>query len=217
MEICINESSGIYMIKNILTGGLYIGSAVNFMKRSRKHIYQLNLNEHHSIILQNSWSKHGGNNFVFIILEIVEKKEELLQREQFYFDLHKPEYNILKNAGSNLGKKHSAETKKKMSDSHKGEKAPWFGKKLTPEMIEKNRIAHLGKIPSIETREKMSASHKKRYIDKESPCKGRVQPSDERAKRSISGKKAWSDKILREKHSDLIKKWWAERKKNKNK
>ena len=215
MQICKDESSGIYMIKNILTDELYIGSAVNFMKRSRKHIYQLNLNEHHSIILQNSWSKHGCDNFVFIILEIVEKKDELILREQFYFDLYKPKYNILKNAGSNLGKKHSDETRKKMSEAHKGEKASWFGKKHTSEMIEKNRAAHLGKIPSLETREKMSTAQKKRYIEKESPCKGRVQPSGERAKRSISGKKAWSDKVLREKHSELIKKWWAERKNKK--
>lgn len=31
-------------------------------------------------------------------------------REQFYFDLLKPEYNILEKAGSSLGFKHSEET-----------------------------------------------------------------------------------------------------------
>ena len=39
----------------------------------------------------------------------------LIEREQYYLDLLKPEYNILKIAGSMLGFKHSEATKIKMS------------------------------------------------------------------------------------------------------
>lgn len=36
--------------------------------------------------------------------------ESAIQREQYYLDLLKPDYNILKTAGSFLGFKHSEET-----------------------------------------------------------------------------------------------------------
>ena len=45
---------------------------------------------------------------------------DLLQREQYYFDKLKPQYNILKIAGSSLGSKLSEETKAKISKALKG-------------------------------------------------------------------------------------------------
>jgi hypothetical protein len=44
----------------------------------------------------------------------------LLKKEQYYLDLLKPQYNILKIAGSFLGFKHSIETKKILTISMKG-------------------------------------------------------------------------------------------------
>jgi hypothetical protein len=41
------------------------------------------------------------------------KKENVISREQYYFDFLNPEYNILKIAGSSLGYKHSLETRLK--------------------------------------------------------------------------------------------------------
>lgn len=71
--------------------------------------------------------------------------ENLLKREQYYLDLFKPDYNILKKAGSRLGHKlseetkdkisaamigitRSEETKAKLSEANKGAKHPMFGK-----------------------------------------------------------------------------------------
>ena len=53
--------------------------------------------------------KHGYAEFRLEILEYC-SGEILLKREQHYFDKCKPEYNILKIAGSSLGHKHSKET-----------------------------------------------------------------------------------------------------------
>jgi hypothetical protein len=41
----------------------------------------------------------------------------IIQREQYFIDLLKPQYNILHVAGSSLGYLHSADTKKKISDT----------------------------------------------------------------------------------------------------
>ena len=49
-----------------------------------------------------------------------------------------------------LGKIHSEETKKKMSESKMGEKNPWFGKKHSPETIEKMRKAALNRGRNLE-------------------------------------------------------------------
>jgi hypothetical protein len=58
--------------------------------------------------------KYGHSNFKLEILEYCEK-ENVISREQHYLDIFKPQYNILKNAYSLLGYKHSAESRAKMS------------------------------------------------------------------------------------------------------
>ena len=96
--------------------------------------------------------KYGYSNFRLEILEYC-PPDICLEREQYYMDLFKPEYNILKTAGSSLGfkhseetlkklrnRKHSEETKAKMSDTAKkidhsgryksGENHPNFGQKV---------------------------------------------------------------------------------------
>jgi len=53
--------------------------------------------------------KNGYSNFSLEILEYCDLSV-LIEREQYYLDLLKPEYNILKTAGSRLNFKHSEET-----------------------------------------------------------------------------------------------------------
>jgi len=58
------------------------------------------------------------------------------------------------------GKRHSDETKKKMSEASKGKSKPWLiGRKFSPETIEKLRQLSLGKIASEATRKKISENH----------------------------------------------------------
>jgi hypothetical protein len=104
--------SGIYRWISSISNKSYIGSSMNITKRLRKY-YNINyLNS--KIIKDNSLIyrallKHGYSNFNLEILEYCNKKY-LINREQYYLDLLKPEYNICKTAGSMLGFKHSAKT-----------------------------------------------------------------------------------------------------------
>ena len=68
----------------------------------------------------------------YLIFEYCDK-DQLLIREQYYLDRLKPEYNILQQAGSSLGYKHSEETRAKIALALKGEKHPNFGKKHSDE------------------------------------------------------------------------------------
>jgi group I intron endonuclease len=78
-------------------------------------------------IIYSAILKHGYDNFSVDILEYCEINV-LIEREQYYLDLLKPEYNILKIANSRLGSKQSETTKIKISISLKGVKHPFFGK-----------------------------------------------------------------------------------------
>jgi group I intron endonuclease len=71
--------SCIYKIVNNINGKIYIGSAVDFKRRKRDHLYQLKKGIHHSKYLQRGYNKHGFENFNFSILEIVENHSELLE------------------------------------------------------------------------------------------------------------------------------------------
>lgn len=147
--------SGIYQIKNIINNKIYIGSAINLYARFRSHKFDLRNNKHSNNKLQNSWNKNNEKNFIFEIIETC-KKEILIEREQYYLDILKPEYNICKIAYSRIGTKNfnsktngfkkgnipwnaglilSEKHKEKLRESHKNQKPTWLGKKFSKEHI----------------------------------------------------------------------------------
>ena len=83
-------------------------------------------------IIYSAILKHGYANFSLDILEYCEI-DILIEREQYYLDSLKPEYNILKIANSRLGSKHSEATKIKISISNKGKHDHFSGKMHTYE------------------------------------------------------------------------------------
>jgi group I intron endonuclease len=109
--------------------------------------------------MQRSWNKYGKDSFIFNVIEFVEIKENLLIREQHYLDTLNPfgknGFNNEKIAGSHLGIKHSEETKKKMSESRKGNI-------FTDQHKEKISIALKGKIKSPDHLRKIGESQKGR-------------------------------------------------------
>ena len=90
--------SGIYQIKNIVSGKIYIGSSVNILHRWEIHKSDLNNNKHHSIVLQRAWNKYGAGAFEFSILETC-FIFALIFREQYYIDKLNPKYNMSKKSG----------------------------------------------------------------------------------------------------------------------
>lgn len=95
------KKSGIYCILNLLNQKKYIGSSKNIYDRLVNHKMMLNNNKHHNNYLQNSWNKYKSNNFIYIILEECDKLK-LIEREQFYIDTLKPEYNFVTNVTDNV-------------------------------------------------------------------------------------------------------------------
>lgn len=136
---------GIYMIKNIISGLIYIGQTKQtFIKRFYAHNHDLKNNIHDNKWLQNSFNKYGENAFIFDIVCIASDESILDQLEMFYINearktghccnisdggagakgVHLSEENIKflaeLNRRLNTGKKASQKTKEKMSLAKKG-------------------------------------------------------------------------------------------------
>lgn len=133
------NKSGIYRWNNLETGDSYVGSALNLTNRLSKYFsfrfLKRNIQSSKSRI-NNSLLKYGYNKFSLDIIEYCESSV-LIEREQYYLDNLKPEYNILKKAGSSFGYKHSLETLLKFKK-----------RKLSPEALMNLKLAKKGKAPT---------------------------------------------------------------------
>ena len=146
--------SGIYMILNKETLSFYIGSASTGKINSRftNHLIYLTGSQ----IIKNSVNKHGLSKFVFIILELFpeivnqENNKRLLDLEDFYIKSLLPDYNILTEAGSSFGYKHTETTRIKMKANYSEERRNQIGnlnrgKDFSPETIEAMRQSALNR------------------------------------------------------------------------
>lgn len=90
LEESSKEVMGIYMITNKVNGKIYIGSSMNIRNRWRDH-----RNKERNTIIHHAIKKYGEDNF---LIEVLEKcgKDELINREQYYYDKLIPEYNMIR-------------------------------------------------------------------------------------------------------------------------
>ena len=149
--------TGVYQIRNLKNGKLYIGSAAQvggFHGRWKDHRSQLKRNCHHSIKLQRAWNKYGEASFIFEILEECEP-ELCIEREQYYLDtllfascddsrFNRLGYNICRVAGSSLGIKYTEEARAKMSKANSGANHPMYGKRHSEKAKQKMSEAKSG-------------------------------------------------------------------------
>jgi len=151
--------SGIYMIINKVTGDYYIGSASTgrFYARYSNHLIYFR----GSKVVKAAVKKYGLENFSFLILELYpnivtkENNKELLDLEDKYLKTLLPNYNILTEAGSSFGYKHTEIDRIKMKNLYSDERRERIGnlnrgKKLSPETIEKLREKALKRGPMSE-------------------------------------------------------------------
>jgi len=103
---------GIYRWNNFITGASYVGSSIDLTRRLRDYFSANFLNKKilvNNSIIYRALLKYGYSNFSLEILEYCDKKS-VIDREQYYIDLFKPDYNICPIAGSSLGRVIKPET-----------------------------------------------------------------------------------------------------------
>jgi len=189
-----NNCNGKYYIGQHITDNLddgYIGSGVAMLKAIKKY---------------------GKDNFTRVILCYGDSQEDLNELEELAVDMsvvNDPmSYNLMTGGGS-CGKR-GKETRKKMSEVKKGEKNPNKGRTHTPEARQKMSEANkgntrmLGKTFSQETRQKMSEAKKNMSLET-------------RKKISEANKGKTLSQETRQKLSDATKKYWQQKKTEKEK
>lgn len=77
-----SKLGGVYAIRNLLTGKVYVGASVDVPRRLTAHVKELDRGKHLVPQLQADWSSIGGEKFSFDLLEVVADKGNLREREQ---------------------------------------------------------------------------------------------------------------------------------------
>ena len=100
----------------------YVGQTKNLKARVRVHFHKLKQQKHDNIRLQRVYNKYGLPRIKILITAEVSMLSPL--EEYFISKNHNEQYccNILKFAGTVKGLKHTAESRLKMSNSHKGKR-----------------------------------------------------------------------------------------------
>lgn len=170
------EMVGIYIITNIINGKRYIGQSTDIKRRFYEHRC---ISHESNIHLKRALNKYGKENFKYEILELC-AEEELDEREVYYINAVKPEYNVSTGGQRSLRKYPdsvraviSAKSKEqwhRMTEEEKERRiknnltGQGWNKGISPsaEVKEKLRLANLGKKQSFETIEKRKETFRRK-------------------------------------------------------
>lgn len=149
-------AQGIYKIINVKNNKFYVGSAVNFTKRKRRHWWALRSKRHANKYLQAAWDKYGEDSFVFVIVEELKEGADILAAENVWLKEH-----VGKDYCYNLGSDATAPTR-----GWYAEKNPMWGKRFTHTDEAKARISEASKnrVQSEEEKAKRKKSMKGHII-----------------------------------------------------
>lgn len=201
----------IYKVTNLINGKCYIGQT----SRKLEVRWKAHLGSSHCTALHNAILKYGKDSFMVEQIDSAETQEELNEKEiywiKFYNSLSPNGYNL--SIGGNIcgmvGAHHSAESKRKISESNKGRKMPDHVKQKISIVNKGNKNAS-GK-RTEEQRKRISDATKAAMNRKE--VKEKLHsPVSEKTKQKISnsltGKKLTSDH--RKAISEGLKRRWSQ-------
>lgn len=171
---------GVYKMFNKISGNCYVGSSKNVSVRISSHKSLLKRGYKDNIRVRTDLNNHGFESFVLEVIEYCDEKI-MKDREQYYFDLIKPFYNVWPSVYSAKGRSYTDDQLKsfvgikrspfKDKDARSNKmKLAWEKRKLRPDYadwIEKLRNAHIGLVASDEARKNMSLSGKGRRVSPE--------------------------------------------------
>ena len=163
----------LYKITNLLNGRVYIGQSYSEIERWRQHKYAARSSPRQYIDC--AIKKYGVINFIYEVIAVSLTQEDGHLTE---IELIKQYNSRDRNFGYNIspggdeiwnkglpkeqhpmyGKRHSIESRKKMSEALSGENHPLYGKSHVPATIEKMSLVKLGKVCSEEHRNNISKS-----------------------------------------------------------
>lgn len=218
-----SRKSGVYQIRNLVDGKVYIGSTKEFKTRACSHTNALLKGQHHNKHLQAAFDRDGEESFVFEVLEVVDG--DYVEVEQQYLNQFLDQwvecYNFDKKSITGPRRTFSKtpeETRAKQSAASSGKNNPMYGLfgtlspkwgvKMSQEAKDKISKARKGRIPngrlgtklSEETKEKIRSAHLGKMLSVEhkqklsESHKGIIPSEETRKRRAASMKKYWDKK-----------------------
>jgi group I intron endonuclease len=147
---------GIYKIINTVNNKFYVGSAIDFTARKRRHWWGLRNNRHANKHLQAAWNKYGETAFAFIVVSELSKEDDILAAENVWLKEH-----VGKEYCYNLGTDATAPTR-----GWYGEKNSMWGKTFThtDDAKAKISIASKARIQSEEEKAKRRKTMKGHFV-----------------------------------------------------
>lgn len=147
---------GIYKIINVVNNKFYVGSAVDFTARKRRHWWALRSQRHANKHLQAAWNKYGEESFKFLIVEELPEGADLVSAEDAWLKEH-----VGKEYCYNLGTEAVAFTR-----GWYGEKNSMWGKTFvhTPEAKARIAAASKARIQSDEEKSKRRQTMKGHHV-----------------------------------------------------
>lgn len=150
---------------------MYVGSSVNLSRRLKYYFSKVNLTRNTKSKIHNALLHYGHSAFSLTIIENInvtnlpknQIKDLIIKREQYYIDLIKPEYNILKIAGSLLGFKQSPDTILKFKNRINANNS-MFSKSHSDETKLKMSQMKNGKLRSEETKLKIGLTNSRKVF-----------------------------------------------------
>ena len=204
------DMTGIYIIKNLIDGKVYVGQSKDVRKRLSHHKAYLRRGVHYNTYLQRAFRKHGEKAFKFgVVCKCPE--DELDERERGWIDWYQStdrKHGYNRELGGNAKKIIAEETRRKISKIAHNRSAET-----------KHKISEAAKRRqpiSNETRHRMSESQKGRTHNDETrrkisnALKGRTLPEKHRSK-ALEASKSRSDETWR-KISESLKLYYARKK-----
>lgn len=160
---------GVYKMINTISGNFYIGSSKNVSIRIKTHKYLLRHGYKSNIRIKSDLERYGLESFIFEAIEYCDENI-MKDREQYYFDQLKPNYNVWNNVFNAIGRLYTPEQlqncfpKREIKDKDafkKKLKESWLIRKNRPDGIATlNMLDRTGKLHSPETIAKMKANRK---------------------------------------------------------
>lgn len=155
----------IYRITNTVNGKFYIGKTTQRMsQRWKGHCYDARhgADTHFARAIR----KYGSASF---ITDILEHTENLNTQEIYWIALLNPHYNST--AGGDGLSNPTTETRRKLSERQLGSKNHFYGRRHTTETKLKMSNANKGRVKSMDEREKLRRAHQGKRASRETKAK----------------------------------------------
>jgi len=197
----------VYVLENLVSGKMYVGQTSNPSNRQKQHFSGVH---HGTPLIERAILKYGTDQFDFVLLESLLSLEDANLRETYWIE----ELETLAPGGYNLkegglgGGPDSPETRLKKSLSKQGKQNSFYGKKHSEETKRKISLAKTG--VSVKLSQQTREWRRKHMLKLNRSRTGRPLSEEHKAHIATGQRGKTHSEESKRKMSETRRKWWSE-------